>query len=124
MVLGKKYGFKIGANKCALFALLVCITSNYCINSNAQELKGHIVDEHKKPIYRAHIQLMRDGKLRNRAFTDWQGKYHIWPIERGGYQALVSVEGYDRIVRDINLKTMDTTFIDFTLHKKSTILSK
>jgi hypothetical protein len=97
--------------------------------TNAQELKklelkGRITDEKKKPIYRAHIQLIRDGKIKNRTFTDWKGNYQIWPIGPGGYQALVSLDGYDRIVQNIDIKPVDTVRIDFTLHKKGGLLSK
>ena len=102
-----------------ILVLLACQTAIF-----AQELKGKITDERNKPIYRAHIQLLRDGVIKNRAFTDWRGNYHIWPIAQGGYQALISVDGYDRIIRDINIKTIDTMYVHFAMHKKSSLLSK
>jgi hypothetical protein len=103
-------------------AITICLFAT--LATQAQELMGTITDEHKRPVYRAHLQLLRDGKLRNRVFTDTKGRYHIWPIEPGGYQALISLDGYDRVIQDIDIKKRDTVTIDFILRKKPGLLSK
>ena len=90
----------------------------------AQELRGTVTGKNEKPVPGAHLALYRDGVLRNRTAANGKGKYHIWPIEPGGYQAIVSVAGYDRIVRFIDIKTRGTDTIDFALHKTTGILSK
>jgi hypothetical protein len=101
---------------CSLFA--------GAISGSAQVLKGRVTDEKNHTVLRAHIQLLRDGKIRNRAYTNRKGRYQMWPVDPGYYQALVSVEGYDRIIRDIDLRRTDSTVIDFNMHKTTRLLSR
>ena len=89
----------------------------------AQDLKGRVTDEKDHPVFNADVRLYRDGHLKNRAYCNKKGKYHIWPIDPGGYQAVITVAGYDRIVRNINLKTRDSSVVDFKLVKKPGLLS-
>ncbi len=89
-----------------------------------QTLKGHVTDEKERPLNHVHIQLLRDGKQRYRCYTNKKGNYQVWPVDPGYYQALVTVEGYDRLVRDINLKRTDSSIINFSLHKKPGLLAR
>ena len=91
---------------------------------NCQILKGRITDEKDKAINHAHIQILRDGKIRNRTYSNKKGTYQMWPVDPGYYQALVSVVGYDRVIRNIDLKSRDSNIVDFSLHKTSGLLSK
>ena len=103
-----------------LFAALVFIGSG----ADCQILKGRITDEKGHPIVHAHIQILRDGNIRNRAYSNKTGSYQMWPVDLGYYQALVTVKGYDRIIRDIDLKGRDSSIIDFSLHKQPGLLAR
>ena len=100
-----------------LFGLLLSVV--YITNNSvhAQELKGRVLDENNQPVYRAHIQLLREGVLKARTFTNHKGNYHFWPVGIGGYQALITVNGSDRLLQNIDIKVIDTVRIDFVLHK-------
>jgi Carboxypeptidase regulatory-like domain len=111
-------------NKIISAILLSCALGATALSARAQILKGRVTDEKNHPVVRAHIQLLREGKIRNRSYSNRKGKYQMWPVDPGYYQALVSVEGYDRIIRDIDLKRTDSTVIDFCMHKKSGLLSR
>lgn len=106
----------------SVFVILILLLST-AVSSFSQEVKGRVTDDKNRPIGKANIKLVRDGITKNRITTNLQGKYHIWPIAQGAYQALISVDGYYRILQNIEIKKIDTTYIDFVLHKKTGILS-
>ena len=84
----------------------------------AQDLRGQVADVDNKPIYHANLRLVRDGVLKARASTDHKGRYHFWPIGMGAYQAIVSANGRDQIVRNIEIKDPGTTVEDFAIKKR------
>jgi len=107
-----------------LFGFLVVIILFSFKVIHAQDIRGCVTDEKHKPIQGAIVKLYRDGVQRNRASTNKKGYYHIWPIEPGGYQAFVDVQGYDRIIHDIDKKTRETDTFNFELRKKSGLLAQ
>jgi mRNA-degrading endonuclease RelE of RelBE toxin-antitoxin system len=103
------------ANKLILLFVAVLLVHT----AHTQQLKGIITDENKNPIKDAHIQLLREGVLRGETITDRRGKYVIYPINKGGYMALIKVGGKDRLIQKIDINTDTVCTIDFALRKRA-----
>ena len=101
-------------------ALLTTVCSMAILQHQAcgQDLRGRVTDSDNRPIYHANLRLVRDGVLKARASTNHKGQYHFWPIGVGAYQAILSADGKDQIVRNIEIKGPGTTVEDFAIKKR------
>ena len=98
-----------------LLLSILLIYNNF--TSFAQVLKGTIINENNKPIANAHIQLLREGVLRGETITDTNGFYTIYPINKGAYMALIKVEGKNKFIQKIDIKSDTTQTLDFAVNK-------
>ncbi|MBN1633655.1 MAG: TonB-dependent receptor [Ignavibacteria bacterium] len=97
-----------------LFTYLITILILTAISSNAQSIRGKIIDEHNSDVLvGATVKIEGTNKG---TITDLTGTYLIENLEPGIYDIRISYIGYsDKIIKSVSLKENETVRLDASL---------
>ena len=99
-----------------LLTILLFLTTQHL---SAQQISGTMLDDKKEPVINASVIVYQLGLLKDSAFTDFDGKYAVKPLDPGCCYTAVAISlGYDTaIVTDIIVNPNGTSWVDLSLVK-------
>lgn len=76
-------------------SIITLLCALVTLQSMAQEIAGHIVDQKKEPVTAATVFVTTGGANRQSTTTDFDGNYVIKSLEPGHYDLVACSAGYD-----------------------------
>jgi hypothetical protein len=79
-----------------LLVLFWCLIATVEAKAQAGEIFGQVLDEHGDPMVNVQVSVTREGKLAGAVITDFDGMFHMKPLNAGFYNASFVFPGYRR----------------------------
>lgn len=108
-----------------LLTIAVVLASTMLVFSQAGSLKGKVTNkENKEPIPFANIVVESSGQMVTGGTTDFQGEYHIRPINPGTYDLTISYVGFEpQKVTGIIIRSGQVVFYNIEMIPTQTVMT-
>ena len=101
---------------CKFFLLAITLLMPLYLSAQTNgTIKGIVVDKDATPVPNMNVTLLGTGKI---VMTNNQGEFAFVDIHQGIYSIQVSSVGFESQVRDVSVKSGETTVITFEIYEK------
>ncbi len=108
-----------------LLTTALLLASTMLVFSQAGSLKGKVTNKDtKEPIPFANIVVESGGQMVSGGTSDFQGEYHIRPINPGTYDITISYVGFEpQKIRGVIIRSGQVVFYNIEMKPTSTVMS-
>ncbi len=108
-----------------LLTIAVILASTMLVFSQAGSLKGKVTNKDtKEPIPFANIVIESGGHMITGGSTDFQGEYHIKPINPGTYDVTITYVGFEpQKIKGVIIKSGQVVFFNIEMKPTQTVIT-